>query len=134
MSKDYYKVLGVEKTATRDEVKKAYKKLAKKYHPDISKEENAAEKFKEINEAASVLGDDKKREQDSWYVPQKHRQHDHPDKGERRGITKKEKEPCIPKRQTHPQNGVPEEMDECRVSRVACHRGKLQPVPRFCPE
>lgn len=59
--KDYYKTLGVEKGATKEEIKKAYKKLAKKYHPDLNKEAGAAEKFKEINEAAAVLGDEKKR-------------------------------------------------------------------------
>ncbi|MFH1641714.1 MAG: molecular chaperone DnaJ [Nanoarchaeota archaeon] len=63
MGKDYYKILGIEKNATKEEVKKAYKILAKKYHPDISKEPDAAEKFKKINEAASVLADDEKRTQ-----------------------------------------------------------------------
>jgi molecular chaperone DnaJ len=63
MAKDYYEILGVSKDASKEEIKKAYKKLAKKYHPDISKEENAAEKFKEINEAAEVLLDDNKRKQ-----------------------------------------------------------------------
>jgi molecular chaperone DnaJ len=60
--KDYYKTLCVKKGATKAEIKKAYKKLAKKYHPDLNKEANASDKFKEINEAAAVLGDDKKRQ------------------------------------------------------------------------
>src|SRR3989338_1010237 len=63
MADDYYATLGVSKTASKEEVKKAYKKLAKQYHPDINKNPDASEKFKKINEAASVLGDEKKREQ-----------------------------------------------------------------------
>src|SRR3989344_3173642 len=64
--KDYYKTLGINKNATKDEIKKAFKKLALIYHPDRAPEEKKKEyeeKFKEINEAASVLGDDKKRQQ-----------------------------------------------------------------------
>ncbi|MEM4268438.1 MAG: molecular chaperone DnaJ [Candidatus Woesearchaeota archaeon] len=63
MPKDYYEILGVPRTATKEEIKTAYKRLAKKYHPDLNKDKGAAEKFKEINEAAAVLTDDKKREQ-----------------------------------------------------------------------
>ena len=61
--KDYYEVLGVDKNASADEIKSAFKRLAKKYHPDVSKEENAAEKFKEVGEAYAVLGDPEKRKQ-----------------------------------------------------------------------
>lgn len=65
MSKrDYYEVLGVSKTVTQDELKKAYRKLARKYHPDLNKDNpEAAEKFKECNEAYSVLSDEQKRAQ-----------------------------------------------------------------------
>lgn len=62
MSKrDYYEVLGVDKGAQKTEIKKAYRRLARKYHPDVNKEEGAKEKFQEINEAYEVLGDDEKR-------------------------------------------------------------------------
>jgi molecular chaperone DnaJ len=59
--KDYYGILGVKKDASKEEIKKAYKNLAKKYHPDLNKDKAAAEHFKEINEAAAVLGDDQKK-------------------------------------------------------------------------
>ncbi|MBD3259171.1 molecular chaperone DnaJ [Candidatus Woesearchaeota archaeon] len=61
--KDYYEILGVSKDATKEDIRKAYKKLAKKYHPDVNKSPDAEQKFKEINEAASVLADERKREQ-----------------------------------------------------------------------
>ncbi len=65
--RDYYEVLGVSKTASQDEIKSAFRKLAKKYHPDVSKEENAAEKFKEAQEAYAVLSDENKRRQYDQY-------------------------------------------------------------------
>ena len=61
--RDYYEVLGVSKKATDSEIKSAFRKLAKKYHPDVSKEPDAAEKFKEAQEAYAVLSDENKRKQ-----------------------------------------------------------------------
>ncbi|MFC4320835.1 molecular chaperone DnaJ [Litchfieldia salsa] len=62
MSKrDYYEVLGLSKGASKDEVKKAYRKLSKKYHPDINKADDAADKFKEVKEAYETLSDDNKK-------------------------------------------------------------------------
>jgi len=60
---DYYDILGVSKNASSEEIKKSYKQLAKKYHPDVNKENNAEHKFKEISEAYAVLSDEKKRQQ-----------------------------------------------------------------------
>src|SRR3989344_756630 len=59
--KDYYEILGINKNASKEEIKKAYKQLAKKYHPDMTKDKSTEEKFKEISEAYAVLSDDKKR-------------------------------------------------------------------------
>jgi len=59
--KDYYKTLGVSRDATAEEIKKAYRRLARKYHPDVSKETNAEQKMKEVNEANAVLSDPEKR-------------------------------------------------------------------------
>jgi len=59
--RDYYEVLGISKSATKDDIRSAYRQLARKYHPDVSKDPDAETKFKEINEAAQVLSDDEKR-------------------------------------------------------------------------
>lgn len=61
--KDYYEVLGVSKTASEEEIKRAFRKLAKQYHPDVNKEAGAEEKFKEIGEAYAILSDPEKRRQ-----------------------------------------------------------------------
>ncbi|WP_444926377.1 DnaJ C-terminal domain-containing protein [Microbulbifer sp. TRSA002] len=59
--KDYYKILGLDRSADQAQIKRAYRKLARKYHPDVSKEEGAEEHFKEVNEAYEVLKDPEKR-------------------------------------------------------------------------
>jgi molecular chaperone DnaJ len=61
MARDYYEVLGVARSASKEEIKKAFRNLARTYHPDVNKEPGAEERFKEINEAYEVLSDDEKR-------------------------------------------------------------------------
>ncbi|MBR3897752.1 MAG: molecular chaperone DnaJ [Bacilli bacterium] len=65
--RDYYEILGVSKDASVDDIKRAFRRLAKKYHPDVSKEPDAAEKFKEAQEAYAVLSDESKRRQYDQY-------------------------------------------------------------------
>ncbi|AGK54979.1 molecular chaperone DnaJ [Bacillus sp. 1NLA3E] len=59
--RDYYEVLGISKSASKEEIKKAYRKLSKQFHPDINKEDDAADKFKEVKEAYEILSDEQKR-------------------------------------------------------------------------
>lgn len=61
--RDFYEVLGISKSASQDEIKKAYRTLAKKYHPDLNKDADAPKKFEEVQEAYDVLSDEKKRAQ-----------------------------------------------------------------------
>ncbi|SFV67393.1 DnaJ-class molecular chaperone CbpA [hydrothermal vent metagenome] len=70
MAKSLYKTLGVGDRASAEEIKKAYRKLARKYHPDVNKEESAIEKFKEINAAYEVLSDKKKKDEYDMYGDQ----------------------------------------------------------------
>ncbi len=71
MSEDYYATLGVGRSANSDEIQKAYRKLAKKYHPDMNPDDKAAQqKFKEVQQAYDVLSDDKKRKMYDQYGPQ----------------------------------------------------------------
>ena len=65
--RDYYEVLGVSKSASKEEIRKAYRTLSKKFHPDINKEANASEKFQEVKEAYEVLSDEQKRAQYDQY-------------------------------------------------------------------
>ncbi|MDO8660759.1 MAG: molecular chaperone DnaJ [Candidatus Woesearchaeota archaeon] len=67
MPKDYYSILGVDKNSTEEEIKRAYKTQAKKWHPDLNKDSGASDKFKEINEAAAVLGNAEKRKHYDQY-------------------------------------------------------------------
>lgn len=66
-SRDYYEILGITKSASADEIKRAYRKLARQYHPDVNKESGSAEKFKEINEAYQILSNPNKRSQYDYY-------------------------------------------------------------------
>ena len=86
--KDYYKILGLEKTASPDAIKKAYRKFALKYHPDKNKDDKKAEeKFKEVNEANEVLGDpDKRKRYDQFGENWEHLQETDPT-GRQRGGT-----------------------------------------------
>lgn len=70
MAKSLYKTLGVSEHASADEIKKAYRKLARKYHPDVNKDESAIEKFKEINGAYEILSDKKKKDEYDMYGDQ----------------------------------------------------------------
>ena len=74
--RDYYEVLGVSKDASQDEIKSAFRKLAKKYHPDLNKDDpNAADKFKEVSEAYEVLGDEQKRKRRRFSIQYHRRSH-----------------------------------------------------------
>ncbi len=79
--KDYYKILGVQRQASAAEIKKAYRTLARKYHPDVSKEANAEDKFKEVGEAYEVLKDEEKRAQYDQFGSYQHGQSFQPPPG-----------------------------------------------------
>ncbi|MYW21844.1 DnaJ domain-containing protein, partial [Streptomyces sp. SID2955] len=61
MARDFYEVLGVSRTASQDEIQQAYRRLARRHHPDVNKDPGAEERFKDLNEAYSVLSDPKSR-------------------------------------------------------------------------
>ncbi|MDK9708279.1 MAG: DnaJ domain-containing protein [Desulforhopalus sp.] len=77
-AKNYYDILGVTKTATDEEIQRAYRKLARKYHPDVSKDKDADKKFKELNEAREVLKDPEKRKLYDTYGSDWQREKDRP--------------------------------------------------------
>ena len=66
-NKDYYKILNIDKNADTQSIKRAYRKLAMKYHPDVNKQRDAEEKFKDLTEAYAVLSDEEKRKQYDSY-------------------------------------------------------------------
>ncbi len=68
-NQEYYDRLGISRDASQDEIKKAYRRMSKKYHPDINKEPGAEEKYKEIQEAYDTLGDEQKRAAYDQYGP-----------------------------------------------------------------
>src|SRR3954463_3001827 len=71
MAEDYYSTLGVSRGASQDDIQKAYRKLARKYHPDMNPDDKAAQKkFKEVQQAYDVLSDDKKRKMYDQFGPQ----------------------------------------------------------------
>ena len=59
--RDYYEILGVDRSASKEDLKRAYRRMARKFHPDVNKDSGSDERFKEINEAYQVLNDDQKR-------------------------------------------------------------------------
>ena len=77
MEKNPYDVLGISKDASADEIKRAYRKLSKKYHPDLNHEAGAEEKFKEVNDAYEILSDPQKKAQFDQCILYTHRENPH---------------------------------------------------------